>query len=199
MLPRTWHCDGVPANSNEGTTSRTILPRAVWQIGNPTSAWPAPMLGRAQAPYGCWYSAGFSPAFPSTGRFYPRCDPHTSANAICLIYKRIILHGKVSDSYRGPKTVESREAKGRWEASPRHFRNRPLRRRSQSEFLKRSEDCLSDWTLPKSPDRAKRGMGCRQSGQTLWRLQPDPFPNLRNCYHRPCSHYPQGRTQHAHT
>ena len=150
MLPRTWHCDGVPANSNEGTTSRTILPRAVWQIGNPTSAWPAPMLGRAQAPYGCWYSAGFSPAFPSAGRFYPRCDPHTSANAICLIYKRIILHGKVSDSYRGPKTVESREEKGRWGASPRPCWNRPLRRRSQSEFLKRSEDCLSDWALPKS-------------------------------------------------
>ena len=122
MLPRTWHCDGVPANSNEGTTSRTILPRAVWQIGNPTSAWPAPMLGRAQAPYGCWYSAGFSPAFPSAGRTYPRCDPHTSANAICLIYKRIILHGKVSDSYRGPKTVESREEKGRKALEESHVR-----------------------------------------------------------------------------
>ena len=156
MLPRTRYSNGVPANSIEGTTSRTILPRAVWQIGNPTSAWAAPMRGRAQALYGCWYSAGFSPAFPSAGRFYPRCDPHTSANAICLIYKRIILHGKASDSYRGPKTAESREAKGRKALAGSHVRvargalpSRALRRRLQSEFLKRCGDCLSDWALPK--------------------------------------------------
>ena len=77
--------------------------------------------------------------------------------------------------------------------------SRALRRRPQSEFLKRCGDCLSDWALPKSLGRAEGGPERRQSGQTLWHLQPDPFPNLRNCYHRPCSHYPQGRTQHAHT
>ena len=116
------------------------------------------MPGRVQALYGCWYSAGFSPAFPSAGRFYPRCDPHTSANAICLIYKRIILHEKASDSYRGPKTAESRKdgGAGRKALAESHVRvargalpSRALRRRPQSEFLKRSEDCLSDWALPK--------------------------------------------------
>ena len=154
------------------------------------------MLGRAQALYGCWYSAGFSPAFPSAGRFYPRCDPHTSANAICLIYKRIILHGKASDSYRGPKTAESREAKGRKALAGSHVRaargvlpaglfggahkasslsaartacptgrcrrgRDPLSHRGSSaaptkRVPQRSEDCLGDWALPKSPHRAKR-------------------------------------------
>ena len=197
------------------------------------------MLERAQAPYGCWYSAGFSPAFPSAGRFYPRCDPHTSANAICLIYKRIIWHGKVSDSHRGQKTAESSEAKGRKALAESHVRvargalpaglfsgahkassaaQRGLFERlgvaerdwdprpdrgSSAAPTKRvpqcSEDCLSDWALPKSLGRAEGDAERRQSGQTLWHLLPDPFPNLRNCYHRPCSHYPQGRTQHAHT
>ena len=114
------------------------------------------MRGRAQALYGCWYSAGFSPAFPSAGRFYPRCDPHTSANAICLIYKHIILHEKVSDSHRGPKNRRIARSEGTKSARgiaragcARSAPSRALRRRPQCEFLKRCGDCLSDWALPK--------------------------------------------------